>query len=72
MRLSGEEKKRLAKRFTENSEAYRLYLKGRHYWIKRTPDGMKKGIEYFQQAIEKDPGYATPWFTPDWRTATAF
>ncbi|MBI3697620.1 MAG: protein kinase [Acidobacteria bacterium] len=58
MRLSGEEKKRLAKRFTENTEAYQLYLKGRHYWVKRTPDSMKKGIEYFQQAIEKDPGYA--------------
>src|SRR5712692_7278870 len=36
MKLSGEEKKRLGKRFTENSEAYQLYLKGRHYWVKRT------------------------------------
>ncbi|HYM13019.1 MAG TPA: protein kinase [Bryobacterales bacterium] len=58
MKLSGEEKERLAKRFTENSEAYQLYLKGRYYWTKRTPDGMKKGVGYFQQAIEKDPGYA--------------
>ena len=57
-KLTGDEKKRLAKRFTENSEAYQLYLKGRHYWVMRTPESMKKGIGYFQQAIEKDPGYA--------------
>ncbi len=58
MKLTGEEKQRLAKRFTENSEAYQLYLKGRHHWTKRTPDSMQKGFGYFQQAIEKDPGYA--------------
>ena len=58
MKLTGEEKQRLAKRFTEDSEAYQLYLKGHHYWTKRTPDNMKKGVEYFKQAIEKDPGYA--------------
>ena len=58
MKLTGEEKKLLAKRFTEDTGAYQLYLKGRHYWIKRTPASMKKGVEYFQQAIEKDPGYA--------------
>ncbi len=61
MRLTGEEKKRLAKRSTENSEAYQLYLKGRHYWIKRTPANMQKAVEYFQQAIEKDAGYALPY-----------
>ena len=58
MKLSGEEKSRLAKRSTENSEAYQLYLRGRHHWAKRTPDRVRKGIEYFQQAIEKDPSYA--------------
>jgi serine/threonine protein kinase/tetratricopeptide (TPR) repeat protein len=58
LKLSGQEKTRLARRFTENSEAYHLYLRGRHHWIKRTPDEVKKGIEYFQKAIEKDPGYA--------------
>ncbi len=57
-RLTGEEKKRLTKRHTENTEAYQLYLKGRYYWNKRTEEGVKKGIEYFQHAIEKDPGYA--------------
>src|SRR5713101_4933911 len=58
LRLTGEEKVRMAKRPTENIEAYQLYLKGRYYWNKRTEEGFKKGIEYFQQAIEKDPNYA--------------
>jgi eukaryotic-like serine/threonine-protein kinase len=43
---------------TKNLEAYQLYLKGRFHWNKRTPDGMQKAIEYFQQAIAKDPAYA--------------
>ena len=58
MKLSGEEKSRLAKRSTENTEAYQLYLRGRHHWAKRAPDHVRKGIEYFQQAIDKDPSYA--------------
>jgi serine/threonine-protein kinase len=58
LKLSGAEKKQLTKRYTENTEAYRLYLKGRFYWNKRTADAIKKGIEYFQQAIESDPCYA--------------
>jgi serine/threonine protein kinase/tetratricopeptide (TPR) repeat protein len=58
MKLSGEEENRLGKRFTENTEAYQLYLRGRHHWTRRTPDHVKKGVEYFQQAIEKDPSYA--------------
>jgi len=58
MKLTGEEKTRLTKRSTENTEAYQLYLRGRHHWAKRTPDHIQKGIEYFQKAIEKDPGYA--------------
>jgi TolB-like protein/Tfp pilus assembly protein PilF len=56
--LSGEQKKRLAKRYTESPEAYRIYLRGRFYWSKRTLEGLKKGVEYFQQAIDKDPNYA--------------
>jgi TolB-like protein/Tfp pilus assembly protein PilF len=56
--LSGEQKKRLAKRYTESFEAYRTYLMGRFYWSKRTLEGLKKGVEYFQQAIDKDPNYA--------------
>ncbi|MEW6737955.1 MAG: winged helix-turn-helix domain-containing protein, partial [Acidobacteriota bacterium] len=58
LKLSGEEKKRLIKRYTENSEAYRAYLKGRFFWSKRTVQGLQKGVEYFQQAIEIDPSYA--------------
>jgi len=58
LRLTGEAKKRLVKRYTENTEAYQLYLKGRYYWNKRTEEGFRRGIEYFQQAIEKDPNYA--------------
>ncbi len=57
-RLTGEEKKRLTKRYTENAEAYGLYLKGRYHWNKRTGEDTQKGIGYFQQAIEKDPTYA--------------
>ena len=58
LRLTGEEQKRLTKRYTENAEAYQLYLKGRYYWNKRTPQGFKRAIEHFDQALEKDPGYA--------------
>ncbi len=58
LRLTGEEEKRLTRRYTENTEAYQLYLKGRYYWNKRTPEGIKTAIDYFQQAIEKDPNYA--------------
>ncbi len=58
LRLSSEDKVRLTRRSTENPESYQLYLKGRYYWNKNTVDGLKKGIEYFEQAIEKDPGNA--------------
>jgi serine/threonine protein kinase/tetratricopeptide (TPR) repeat protein len=58
LRLTGEEQKRLTRRYTENPEAYQAYLKGRYYWNKRTVEGFKKGLEYFQQAIEQDPSYA--------------
>jgi tetratricopeptide (TPR) repeat protein len=58
IRLSGEERKQLVKRYTENTEAYQLYLKGRYYWNKRTAEDLKKGIGYFQQAIDIDPNYA--------------
>jgi TolB-like protein len=58
LRLTGEEKKRLTRGYTENAEAYGLYLKGRYHWNKRTGEDLQKGIEYFQQAIAKDPTYA--------------
>ena len=58
LQLTGDEKKRLAKRATGNKEAYQLYLKGRYWSEKSTPEGFTKAIEYFQQAIAIDPNYA--------------
>ena len=58
LRLSGEEKQLLAKRYTVDAEAYQSYLKGRYYWNKRSQEGTQKAAEYFQQAIDKDPAYA--------------
>jgi TolB-like protein/Tfp pilus assembly protein PilF len=56
--MSGEDKKRLSKRYTENSEAHRLYLLGRFYWNKRTKDGFKRAIGFFEQAIDRDRRFA--------------
>ncbi|HWO00671.1 MAG TPA: tetratricopeptide repeat protein, partial [Blastocatellia bacterium] len=58
LKLSGDDENRVGKHFTEDPEAYKLYLKGRFYWSKRTEDGLRKGIDYFNQAIERDPTYA--------------
>jgi len=58
LKLSGEERKRLTKRYTDNTEAYQLYLKGRYFWNKRTEDGFNRGIAQFTQAVEKDSKYA--------------
>ncbi len=58
LQLSGEERQKLIKRYTDNTEAYRLYLKGRHFVHKRTPDWIKKGVECFLQASDLDPNYA--------------
>ncbi|MEP6923506.1 MAG: protein kinase [Pyrinomonadaceae bacterium] len=59
LKLSGEDKKQLAKRYTQNTEAYQFYLKGRYFvTTKRTEEWIKKGIGYFQKAIDLDPNYA--------------
>jgi TolB-like protein/predicted Ser/Thr protein kinase len=58
MRLSGADEKRMAKSYTASPEAYRLYLQGRYWRNKFTEDALRRGIEYFQQAIERDPSYA--------------
>jgi serine/threonine-protein kinase len=58
LRLHSAEEIRLTKRVTDNSEAYQLYLQGRYHWNQRTPAGIKKSIEFFQQATEKDPNFA--------------
>ena len=57
-KLSPLEKERIEKRFTDNLEAYDLYLKGRYFWNKRLPDKLNKGIELFNEAIGKDSNYA--------------
>jgi tetratricopeptide (TPR) repeat protein len=58
VKLTAEERKQLTKRYTENTEAYQLYLKGRYYWNKKTPDGFNRGIEHLEKAIAADPNYA--------------
>jgi serine/threonine-protein kinase len=58
LRLTGDEQRRLGKRYTENNAAYQLYLRGRYYWNRRTGEMLKRAAAYFEQAIEKDPEYA--------------
>src|SRR5712692_3357627 len=57
-KLSGEDQRQLTRRDTSNPDAYAFYLKGRYYWNKRTPDNLRKAIEQFQLAADKDPNYA--------------
>jgi serine/threonine-protein kinase len=57
-KISGEVQQRVTKHYTENAAAYQLYLKGRYAWNKRTGEGLRKSVEYFNQAIELDPNYA--------------
>jgi TolB-like protein/DNA-binding winged helix-turn-helix (wHTH) protein/Flp pilus assembly protein TadD len=59
--LSGEDQQRVTKRNTESAEAYDLYLKGRFYLNALTPEGDKRSLEYFQRAIDKDPGFGAPY-----------
>ena len=58
LKLTGEERRHLVKRHTESTEAYHAYLKGRYFWNKRTAEGFKKGVEYFEHAIALDTNYA--------------
>jgi TolB-like protein len=58
VRLTETDRERLSKGQTENAEAHRLYLKGRYFWNKRSEEGFRTAIGYFQQAIEEDPAYA--------------
>jgi TolB-like protein/Tfp pilus assembly protein PilF len=57
-KLSGAEEQKLAKAYTTDPEAYQLYLKGIFYRSKRSPDDLRKGLDYFQQAVARDPNYA--------------
>jgi len=58
VKLVGDSKKPLVNRYTENIDAYNLYLQGRYYWNRRTVDGLKKANEFFRKAIETDGNYA--------------
>ncbi len=62
LRLSGEEKKRLTQRDTENVEAYQLYLTGRYHYARLIPSEIRTAIGFFQQAIDLDPHYALAYF----------
>src|SRR5688572_15189528 len=58
LKLSGQQQQQLTRRDPTNSEAYPFYLRGRFYWNKRTAENIQKAIAEFQQAIERDPGFA--------------
>ncbi len=59
--LTHDEKDTLRKRYTENTEAYQLYLQGRYFWKKRNEQGLKSAVRHFEKALEKDPDYALAW-----------
>ena len=61
MQLTDAEKDTLQKRYTENTEAYQLYLQGRFFWNKRNEEGLKTALRFFENAIQKDPEYALAW-----------
>ncbi|MBL8205840.1 MAG: protein kinase [Blastocatellia bacterium] len=58
LKLSGESEQKLAKKYTDNNEAYQLYLQGRFHWNRRWKEELEKAVVFFKQAIEKDPNYA--------------
>ena len=58
LKITGEEQGRVTRHSTTHTEAYQFYLKGRYHWNKRSDEGFRRALEYFQQAIEKDPSYA--------------
>jgi TolB-like protein/Tfp pilus assembly protein PilF len=62
VKLLGKEKAALLKRYTESTEAYHLYLKGRYFWFKSTPEQFRKSRDYFQRAVDADPAYTLGYF----------
>jgi TolB-like protein/DNA-binding winged helix-turn-helix (wHTH) protein len=58
LKLTGEEKRQLTKHYTENTEAYQAYVKGRYYWTRKSGEGIKRAIGYFEEAIRIEPNYA--------------
>jgi TolB-like protein/Tfp pilus assembly protein PilF len=74
VKLTGSEKTAMSKTPTENPEAHELYLKGRFFWNKRTAADLRKSIDYFNQAIAKDPAYAPAYaaIAQSWKLLPAF
>lgn len=73
LKLSGTDQNRVTRSHTQNTDAYQLYLKGRFLWNKRTSESLEKSVEYFDQAIQKDPTYALAyagladsWYSRGW------
>src|SRR5204863_9313372 len=62
LRLSGEEKSQLSKRYTDNIEAYQLYLTGRYHYARLIPPEIRAAMTFYQQAIDRDPKYALAYF----------
>lgn len=58
LELTAEQHSELATNRPVNPKAHELYLEGRYFWNKRDPAGLRKAVDYFQQAIAQDPGYA--------------
>jgi DNA-binding winged helix-turn-helix (wHTH) protein/tetratricopeptide (TPR) repeat protein len=58
LKLTGDEEKRMAARYTENADAYQFYLEGRYHWSRYTREGIEKAIRHFRRAIDLDPNYA--------------
>lgn len=82
LKLTGKEQEQLARRYTESTEAYQLYLKGRYFATKWTEEGFNKAIAFFHQAIAIDPNYAlaydglaycyyVSWYEPDYKESIA-
>lgn len=61
IKLTGEEEKHLSRRDTESDEARQAYMKGRFWWSKRSQDGFRRAIEFFNEAIALDRNYALPY-----------
>jgi len=59
LELTADERKLLRKRYTNDTDAYQLYLRGRYHWNKRSSESLRRGVEYFNKAIDLDPSFAS-------------